>query len=558
MTATVIGMEDASNPEHTRVPWLGFVLSAAIYAVFAGIVFVVHGPEPSLNIDHLAYLRLADDIRWQHPAGDYWRSTTQVQSYGVLLAYMYWFTASHVLSLKLCLAVMTVASLLAFELFIGLVTNEKWKAVAMTLLSASFVSFGASFWGYTDFSASLNRTALIPVTLLMAWLYLAAGERPVKFAVFPLLTLASLVHLSAYYAAAILALVELWSWGVNRRFRLDRRLLWFLAGVAAMFLVREGLKLLSVDNTIMLHKLVIPDEPKLMLPADEAWRIELFAFPWRNMPLPLTTLAMMALSYGLILAVAAASAFRLWRRDQLTVLDRTMLVLAGAVVCFAYGPQTLLWAARQFLGVYPFGIEEVRAINLIMIPSLYFVFRMLDALWSSERRIAAVLMAIAILAQPLAVLRALPVEARELVVKAARASGVIRAGDSLRLLYARQTLGLENAGPRFYYSALGVVRWLQGHAERGAPVVTTLNEALLADVTAVGAFNGLLNKPIGDPARKRWAESVEEVSAAIASGQVEQVQAVARKYDARFAVVPWSVPGAAYRDENYSIIRVGS
>src|SRR6476469_8154751 len=64
------------------IGWFG---SLAVYAVFAGVVFIVHGAEPALMIDHLAYMKQADDILLAHPDGDYWRSINQLHSYAVAM-----------------------------------------------------------------------------------------------------------------------------------------------------------------------------------------------------------------------------------------------------------------------------------------------------------------------------------------------------------------------------------------------------------------------------------------------------------------------------------------
>jgi hypothetical protein len=83
-----------------------------------------------------------------------------------MLAYLYDFTGSHVLSMKLLLAAMTVAYLFAFQVFMSMATKSKSQAVLFSIMSAFFVSFGASFWGVTDFSASLNRTLILPFVVI--------------------------------------------------------------------------------------------------------------------------------------------------------------------------------------------------------------------------------------------------------------------------------------------------------------------------------------------------------------------------------------------------------
>jgi len=527
----------------------------ALYALVAAAVFFVHGPEPALMSDHLAYMKQVDDIVRAHPDGQYWSSVSQVHSYAVVIAYLNKLTMSSILSMKLLLAGMTVLSLLAFELLMTLATTTKWKAVLFTLLSAPFVTFGASFWGYTDFAAAVQRTAMIPFAVVIVWFWLAQGRSPLRFVVFPVLVAVSVVHLSAYYVAAVLGVLELWNWGAYRRFRADLELLWFASSLLAAQLVRLATEAIGLAFRESLRGLVFPTGTPL--DPVTAWQIELLAFPWRNMPLPLTTLATIALSYGLIFMVALAGIVRA-RRGGLNELDRSMLALAGATVAFAYGPQTLLWIARQFTSVYPLSLEETRAVNLIMIPSMYFAYRLFDFCWSDQGRARSSAAAAAILAlillQPLNVLRAAPSYWKEGMLNLALDRALIRKDDSLRLLYAHQALRLPDQGPRFYYSALGVLAWLRDNACPHTRVISTLNELILADVETVGPFNGLLNKAVAAPERKLWADSVVEVNRAVATGNLKEVERVGQRYGAVLAVVPWSSPGAVYSDQFYSIV----
>jgi hypothetical protein len=546
----------------TRVSWLGLAVSVSIYSLFAAVVFVIHGSEPPLSADHIAYMHLADEIARLEPDGAYWKRISQIHSYGVALAYLHPLTGSHILSLKLLLAALSVFSFLAFELFIGLFSDAKWKSVLFALVSGNLVTFGASLWGYTDFSASLQRTVMVPVMLVAVWFYVSRADSVIKYLAFPVLVAASVLHLSAYYVAAVLGLLELWNWGARRRFRIDRQLKWFAFSLAIAYLVKiaqEQIGLAFTDN--LAAGLVFPDAGERMDP-QEAWQVELKAFPWRNMPLPFATLATIAASYGTILLVAIGGIVAA-RRRGFTELDRTMLVLGGAVIVLAYGPQTLLWIIRQFLPIYPLSLEETRAINMLMIPSLYFGYRFFDALWTQStgfvpRRAIAVAAILLLVLQPIEVLPMLPTRAKEAIFAWALSIGAIRKDDSLRQQYARQLLGLENGSERFYYSARGVIEWLRMNVDRGTPVLSNLNELLLANVRAVGAFNGLLGIRVADPQRKQWAESVVEVQQAISSRDLAQVELVARKYGADLAVVPWPVSDALYRDGHYSIVKVRS
>ena len=128
------------------------------FIAFALAVFVIQGTSPALGPDHLAYIQLAESFIATCPKGDYWREITSVQTFGVALAYLYGWTGSHLVSMKLLLAGFTVLYLLAAHLFFTLVTGPGWKAALFALLSAFAVSFGIASWGMTDSAALLPRS----------------------------------------------------------------------------------------------------------------------------------------------------------------------------------------------------------------------------------------------------------------------------------------------------------------------------------------------------------------------------------------------------------------
>src|ERR1700730_12811831 len=88
----------------SRVPAVGTLGALALYVLFAYTVFILQGPAPDVNIDHISYFKLADEIRARHPDGAYWHQFSSVASYGVMLAYLSDVTGSYGLSLKLLLA----------------------------------------------------------------------------------------------------------------------------------------------------------------------------------------------------------------------------------------------------------------------------------------------------------------------------------------------------------------------------------------------------------------------------------------------------------------------
>ena len=193
------------------------VVPFTVYAAFAAIVYVVQGAEPTLNIDHISYIKLANEIRAEFPLGDYWRSFNSVRAYGVILAYLFDLTNSHLTSFKLLLATFTVVYLWAFQVFMGLATESRAEAMLFSLFSALFVSFGASIWGMTDFSASLNRTIVIPFVVLLVWFFFRKFSSPWRYAVFPVLILLSLIHLSALHVFLVFVVFELLDFVLWRR-----------------------------------------------------------------------------------------------------------------------------------------------------------------------------------------------------------------------------------------------------------------------------------------------------------------------------------------------------
>jgi hypothetical protein len=593
----------------------------ALYVVFAAIVFWAHGSEPPLNIDHVSYFKLADEIRMQFPNGDYWRSWNSVRAYGVILAYIYPLTGSHILSLKVLLAVMTVAYLASFHLFMTLAGARSWHAVLFALMSAMYVSLGGSIWGMTEFTASLNRTLIVPFIVIVIWFFFRKPDSLWRYFAFPALVVLSLLHLGALHVFLALCVYEGLDF-LRRRLRFDRQLGAFVAALGVSILLNVGIEALGVGATgyvrwnlakaigetppaskppaVVASKegppvvagvpsaapapppaaavsstaptasppapvakpgpppvFKMPAAPEKLSPT-EAWAIELFAFPWRNMPPSLPTVATIALSFGVILALALWGAFLCFRRGTPASLDRRMALFAAAVLITSYGLQLALWGLRQFTPIYPVNFEEIRALNLIMFPAMHFVFRLyeraptLGALRGDAMR--AVIVG-AFLLQPIYVLRALPADWREGIIRQAVSMGFISPGDSLRVQYANQILGLHR-GPRYYYSARPAIAWLERNAAPKDKVMTNLNDFYSSKVEAVGVFLNIVNLDARSPDRFNWMAALQAVDGAFASKDMPRILAVAKGLGATFVVVPWEVPGAVYRDDYYSIVRV--
>jgi hypothetical protein len=127
----------------------------------------------------------------------------------------------------------------------------------------------------------------------------------------------------------------------------------------------------------------------------------------------------------------------------------------------------------------------------------------------------------------------------------------------LRTLYARQYLGLATDGPRFYYSAQGLLAWLAANARPGDRVLTDRNEVGLAGVPLVGAFQNVTTMSVTNATRRTWKQEVDAVSSALASRNIDEVLRAAKALNATLVVVPWPQPGALYQDEYFSVLRVG-
>ena len=97
----------------------------ALYAAFAAVVYVAHGPHPPISVDHIACFKLANEIRTTHPQHDYWHAITVTRSYSVIMAYFYDLTGAHVQTLKVMLALMTVGYLTCAESLLARFTAHR-------------------------------------------------------------------------------------------------------------------------------------------------------------------------------------------------------------------------------------------------------------------------------------------------------------------------------------------------------------------------------------------------------------------------------------------------
>jgi hypothetical protein len=572
-----------------KVRWT-WSTSLVLYVIFAAIVFLVQGSRPLLGPDHVTYFQLADSIINAHPAGDYWRETDSVRSFGVLLAYFHTWTASHILSMKLILAAASVLYLLSAELLFGLFTNERWQAILFAVLSAFAVSFGISSWGVTDSIALLPRTLVAPIIMLSIWFWLRFYDRPVKYLVFSFLIIGSLLHLSTFYVAGLLGLLELWDFVAIRKFRIDARVPAFLGGLAlaaTILYLFESLNIsVKIIHALIPHlfsatKFAVDDVPvgadhasnalqmttEMGVPrfrprtaavsARDAWALELGLRPWRNMPLRLANVANVLSSCALVLILALYGVVRA-RRAGFTPTDRFMVAMFVAIPTFAFLPQTILWVLRSFTDVYPTTIEEVRAIGFIMIPALYFVLRLLQQILADGgpyRNLKAAAVMVAVVALPLTVKSFTP-STREAILSAMTALHMVDSTDATSVANARSALGIAHSTP-FYYSTQGVIQWSRENTPPNSRILTDRDElVLLRDREIVGPRQVAAVPPRAGVELPGMTQIFFETERAIQSHDLAEVQGLAMTFGADFVVVPWRVDGAPYHDDYFSVVPV--
>lgn len=564
-------MKDLKN----SADWAGRIWILALYVTFAVAVCIAQGPRPPIGIDHIAYFKIADEIRASHPQHDYWRAITVTHSYGVIMAYFYELTGDHVRTLKIMLALTTIAYLWCAESFLGRFTTHRRVAVLFAMISAIHVSFGSVFWGVTDFAASLNRTLVLPPMLLLLGWYFSNYSRHRRMLVYPALIYLSVLHLGTYYLLGVLAVMD--GLRLVHALRVRREAFGPALGayIAAFALV--GAAYVSIEPLNLKRRVLTQLIPRIegtasinagaasaaptgqaYLSSRDAWAMEIFAQPWRNFPPPLATLLAAAMSLAFIVPLSFAGGYIAIRNTGWRPADGPMLLMACSVLICAYSLQCLLWIIRRWLAIYPINFEEVRTVSFVYLPILYFILRGFEWLWfgrptPGSRRVAILGLLLLIL-QPIFIIRLLPRNAREHIITIARQTGILDQRESQRNMYARQTLGLEADRRRFYYSVLPLLSWLRTHTNRADRVLTNRDDLYLLNAKVVGTSNGFLDTDIRSPERLIWHGQVLELDAALAARDSQRVRRLARDSGADFAVVPWSEPGAIFDDGSYSII----
>jgi len=300
-------------------------------------------------------------------------------------------------------------------------------------------------------------------------------------------------------------------------------------------------------------------EPVIQKPitAREAWSVELKLRPWRNMPLQWANVANVLSSFVLILAVALIGIRKRYQAG-FTWLDQVMLALFLVVPVFSFLPQTMLWILRSFTSIFPMTLEEVRAIGFIMIPALYFSFRLFQQILSEAKpyaRAKAAAVIVAVLALPL-VTKSLPVAAREAIFQGMGAVGVVKTSDPAAVANARAALGIAHTTP-FYYSTVGILDWFRNNTPTHTRILTDRDEfVLLRDYEIVGARQVAAVPPRAGVELPDLSQLYFDTLNALRTHDLPRLQRLAANCGADYIVVPWRVPNSVYSDEYFSIVAV--
>jgi hypothetical protein len=272
------------------------------------------------------------------------------------------------------------------------------------------------------------------------------------------------------------------------------------------------------------------------------------------MPLPMVNVANALSSSALILMLAMGGLLR-EARAGFSRVDRFMAAMLVVVPLFALFPQTVLWVLRSFTSVYPATIEEVRAINLVVIPALYFVMRLFRRVLEGEgphQRLKATAIVSAVIALPL-FMKATPLWARERVLMVMTELRIVDQGRPSSVVNARSALGLSTS-TSLYYSTQRVRAWLQANTPSRARILTDRDDMiLLRDRVVVGPRQTIVT---AFDATAEQMQQFLQLARAMEARDMARLRELARARAADFVVVPWRAEGALYVDDDFSVISV--
>jgi len=588
-----------------------------IFCLFASAVFWMQGWQPNLIQDHIFYFLNADSILTyfgpahpHHGYHQYWRGFSDNLSLSVLLAYLHSATNDHVMSCKVLLWVTTVLYLCSFYLFTSLYVPRPQYRVLLTLLSAFFISYGPTFWGFTDFQATLSRTLVVPIHLVLLYFYFKYFSSWARIWVFPAVTYSTFFHLSSFHLLGVLFTLELLRFAFNRSAgdggllhgcqiavaaSLAFASLFHLANVPTRSSVSQFLPFLclhplppyagpealdlesrhksaylnpiyrkgqvnsdfsaSTDGRRSVHLVDFPSaRPKAW---KDAWALEFSIARWRNFPPPASTLLIMAGSAGLISLMAALG---FWMQCSAGRASEGMpfRLFAIAILLFSWGPQFFIFAVRHFVNLYPHNIEECRSLMYLTIPIVYFFYQLLQALATAHQgRRATGLQVLAILIfllQPIAIVRQMPLAWRSALFRSSQQIGIIDRWESPRTMYAQQVLQIEPPSLRFYYACYDVIEWLKPRTKPSTLVVSDRPELVLSGAHVVGSpYNMIDIDPHSESASTELKLELE-VNQCLMNSDYDKLRRIALSLSAKYYIVPGRPPGAVYYGEYYAVL----
>jgi hypothetical protein len=186
----------------------------------------------------------------------------------------------------------------------------------------------------------------------------------------------------------------------------------------------------------------------------------------------------------------------------------------------------------------------------------------LDALWSGDdchpqRRQWAIFAFCLLLVQPIDIIRCLPVSAREHIFAFAKSAGWLDQDESQRNAFAREYLRLSGRQERLYYPIQPILRWLTANTSATDLVLTNRDDLYILPARVIGTSNGFLKTNSASLRRLGWSIIKARLNEAIRRQDLDAAIRLGHECAARFAVVPWPVPGAAFQAGGFSVIDLG-
>lgn len=575
-----------------------FLFRLGVFTLFATCIFILQGWSPNLVQDHIFYFLNADALLKYYGTHfpnngyhQYWRGYSDNLSLSVILAYLYAVTRDHVVSCKIVLWTTTICYCMAFQLFSRLFVPRSSTRVFLTILSAFFISYGPTFWGYTDFQATLARSLVVPIQVALLYFYFLNYNQSRRILVLPALAYSSLIHLSGFHLIGVLICLEslrlLRTRGARAKIVFLKQLsvgiictflvLFHLANCPSRSSVSQFMPFLCFDPlppyggpppetgnangsngssrfaSANAGDLSQRDERPLgRIGSKEAWAIEMTTARWRNFPPPSSTLLIWFASAGLIGAMALWG-LAIQRKTGHYAEGEPFRMFALATIAFALGPQCLMFVIRQITPIYPHNIEECRSIMYITLPLLYYFYQLLAHLRGSIAQFSAVCL---FLLQPIFICDHLPIVSREWIFRTAQTWNIIDLWESPRTEYARQVMRLEDPSRRFYYSCEDIFEWLRPRVRRSTLIVSNRPEMILSGARVIGSpFNMIELDPNSTDTMTEQALLLQ-INREFKENHVGALQLIAGRLNAKYLILPGSGKNPEFQGKYFYVEKV--